>query len=824
VRLDFTTGDETFESDTTIRFACRTPGSSTFVEFGGPAVHAAELNGRALSTRFEGGRLRLDGLAAENSVTINATGSYSRDGTGITWFRDPVDGRTYLHSQFAEHVTNLGYACFDQPDLKATFAFTVKAPESWVAVSNTPGIRDARGVWTFPTTRVMSTYVTAVVASEYHAVRQDHRGIPLGLYCRQSLAQYLEPDEIFEITRQGLDFFEKRFGHPYPYGKYDQLFVPEFLAGAMENAGCVTFNERRLFRSKVTEARRMDRAQTILHEMAHMWFGDLVTMKWWDDLWLNESFAEYMGYLAVAEATRFKTAWTEFAVATKAGARTQDQLPTTHPIVADIPDVEAITLNLDFITYNKGASALRQLVAWVGEEAFFKGVEAYFTTHANGNTELKDFLDALETASGRDLRAWSRVWLETAGVNTLEVALQVDGEVITSAELRQSAPPGHPTLRPHRLRVGLFDLVDGHLRRRRAVELDIEGGVTPILQLAGERVPDLVLPNDGDLTYCKVRLDERSLETLKHHLREIDDPLARALGWGALWDMARDAELRARDYIALSLDNIEGETDAATLESLIVRIQRAVEGFSEPAHRSTVRARLARASRERFGRSQPGGDAQLLWTTALVVSAREPADVEWVRGLLDGTTQPEGLAIDVGVRWSAVTALATIGAADEGLIARELERDPTDAGQRWAAAARAARPLAAAKREAWEAVIHDGAPSHAGAPSHSMKRAIAGGFHKVDQQELLSAFVKPYFDSLLPVWESHDSEEAISIVEWMYPRAVHTQDVVDATDAALSQDLPGPLRRSLLESQDAIKRALRAQAFDSAGKDSRRGA
>ncbi|HEY4890026.1 MAG TPA: aminopeptidase N, partial [Candidatus Dormibacteraeota bacterium] len=528
VRLDFTNGDETFESNTTITFGCRAPGSSTFVEFGGPGVHAAELNGRALPTRFESGRLPLDRLAPDNSLTIRGTGSYSRDGTGISWFRDPVDGRTYLHSQFAEHSTYLGYACFDQPDLKATFAFTVKAPEGWVVVSNTPGVRDPNGVWTFPTTSVMSTYVTAIVAGEYHAVRQDHRGIPLGVYCRQSLAQYLEPDEIFEITRQGLDFFERRFGHQYPFGKYDQLFVPESGSGAMENAGCVTFNERRLFRSKVTDAQRMDRAQTILHEMAHMWFGDLVTMKWWDDLWLNESFAEYMGYLAVEEATRFKTAWTEFAVATKEGARRQDQLPTTHPIVADIADVEAVKLNLDSITYNKGASALKQLVSWVGQEAFFKGVEAYFTAHAFGNTELADFLLALEAASGRDLSAWSRAWLETTGVNTLEVALQVDGGVITSADLRQTAPADHPTLRPHRLRVGMFDLVDGRVHRRRSIELDIEAGVTSIPQLSGERVPDLVLPNDEDLTYCKVALDERSIETLKRHLRHIEDPLARA--------------------------------------------------------------------------------------------------------------------------------------------------------------------------------------------------------------------------------------------------------------------------------------------------------
>jgi aminopeptidase N len=811
VRLDFTTGDQTFGSETTVTFACRTPGTSTFIEFGGPSVDVVQLNGEALSTRFEGGRMQLDELAAENSLTVKGTGSYSRVGTGISWFRDPVDGRTYLHSQFAEHSTYLGYACFDQPDLKATFEFTVKTPAGWVAVSNTPGTRDHNGAWRFPATRPMSTYVTAIVAGEYHAVGTEHRGIPLGLFCRHSLAEYLEPDEFFEITRQGLDFFERRFGHAYPFGKYDQLFVPEASAGAMENVACVTFNERRLFRSRVTDARRLDRAATILHEMAHMWFGDLVTPTWWDDLWLNESFAEYMGYLCAAEATRFKSAWIEFAAAIKSGARVQDQLPTTHPIVADIPDVEAVTLNLDFITYNKGAAVLRQLVAWVGEGAFFKGVEAYFTAHAFGNTELADFLGALEKSSGRDLGSWSRVWLETAGVNTLDVVLKVDGQHIEAARLEQSAAPEHPTLRPHRLRVGLFDLVDGALKRRRTIELDIAGASTSIPELFGERVPDLLLPNDEDLTYCKVRLDPRSLETLRRHLRGIEDPLARALAWSALWDMARDARLRARDYIALSLDHIEGETEASALAALVATTQAAVDRFTDPAHRPIARLGLARASQEFLDRAEPGGDSQLLWATALIHAAREPAAVEWVQGLLGGTITVPGLAVDFDLRWSAVIALAATNAAGEELIAHELEQDPTDAGQRHAAAARAAQPLVQAKHAAWEAVVDDATRSLA------MKREIAGAFHQVDQQELLSEFVQPYFDSLLPVWRSHDSEEAISIMEWMYPRAVISQAVVDATDEALARDLPGPLRRSLLESQDGIKRALRAQEFDSAG-------
>jgi aminopeptidase N len=816
VRLDFTGDDLSFDVETTVTFECRAPGASTFIEFESSSL-VGTLNDYALPY-LEDGRLQLDRLEAKNSLTLEGTGSYSSDGSGICRSQDPVDGRVYLHTMFGEHSALRGFPCFDQPDLKATFAFTVKAPESWVVISNTPGIRGADGVWSFPNTSRMSTYITALVAGDYHSVHQDHRGIPLGLYCRQSLAGYLDPEEIFEITRQGLDFFDRRFAYPYPFGKYDQAYVPEFSAGAMENVACVVHNERMIFRSRVTEAQRMRRAETTLHEMAHMWFGDLVTPKWWDDMWLNESFAEYMGYLGVAESTHFDTAWIQFAAATKAAARAQDQLPTTHPIVADIPDVEALALNLDAITYNKGASALQQLVVWVGEDAFFKGIEAYFHAHAFGNADLADFLEALEKSSGRDLHAWAKAWLEAAGVNTIEAALDVEDGVIRSATLKQSAPTEHPTLRPHRLRVGLFDLEAGRLKRRRAVELDVEGKSIPVPELAGERVPDLLLPNDQDLTYCKVRLDRRSLETLKAHLRDIDDPLARALAWGALWDMTRDSELRAREYVALSLDHIDVETDASTMESFLGRTELTVERYCAPGHRAAARALLAGASRSHIDSSPPGGDVQLLWTMAFIRAAREPEDLERVRGLLEGVTNPQGLTVDFQVRWAVVNALATNGVADDELLASELKRDPTDDGRRQWSAARAARPLAAEKQRAWQAVVHGNAPSFA------FKRAISDGFHRVDQQGLLKAFVQPFFDSLLPVWKAYTAEEAISIARFMYPRAVITQDVVDATDAALAGELPGPIRRSLLESQDAIKRALRAQAFDSVGTGSPRGA
>jgi aminopeptidase N len=777
------------------------------MEFVGSAIESAELNGNKLAaSAFDGRRLHLEGLEAQNVLTVRATAAYSSDGIGMDRFTDPVDGLDYLHTQCAEYLAHRVFACFDQPDLKATYSFEVKAPEDWVVVSNTPGA-SAGGVWTFEETPILSTYLTGIVAGNYHSVHRLHGGTPLGIYCRQSLAPHLDSDEIFDITARGLDYFGERFRFQYPFGKYDQLFVPEFFAGAMENPGCVMFHENYLFRSRVTDQRRMARAVTILHEMAHMWFGDLVTMRWWDDIWLNESFAEYVGCLGVAAATRFENVWVDFANSTKAGAKAQDQLPTTHPIVADIPDTESLHLNFDDITYNKGAAVLKQLVAWVGEEPFFTGIQAYFRRHAYGNTDLADFLNALQEASGRDLSSWSKVWLEHAGVNTLRAEIESDGGPITAASIVQLAPELHPTLRPHRLRVGLFDLDGSTLKRRSAVELDVDGPRTEVPQLIGKQVPDLVLLNDGDLTYAKLELDARSQATLRGHLRGLDDALARAAAWGALWDMARDAQLRAGEYVATTLNNIDAETDAAALVTLLSRIVSSFEVLAHPAQRADLRESLASAARERMPRMLAGSDLQLLWVQTFISAARMPEDVAWVAGLLDGRSRLDGLAVDFAVRWAAVTALASIGVAGEERIADELQRDPTHSGRRSAATARAARPLPLAKEEAWAAVSGD-------SESVTMKRAYAMGFHRSDQEAILAGYVARYFDSLLPVWESQTTEEALEFADAIYPRLIITQDVVDLAEKWIQRDIPGPIRRSLLESRDGTKRALRARAYD----------
>ena len=810
VQLDLTTGEETFASSTDVRFNCSHPGGSTFIEFIGPSVESATLNGKLLPAgAFDGGRLQLSGLAAENHLVIHATAAYMHDGTGLHRFHDPVDGRAYLHSQFESNDAHRVYACFDQPDLKATFELAVVAPESWVVVSNTTPTRGAGGLWEFPATIPLSTYITAIVTGEYASFHEQHKDIPLGLYCRQSLAEYLDTPEIFEITRQGLDFFAWRYGYPYPFGKYDQLFVPEFSAGAMENAACVTHSERMVYRSRVTEASRLRRAETILHEMAHMWFGDLVTMKWFDDLWLNESFATYMAYVSMTGGTRFKNAWLDFATRIKSSARAQDQLPSTHPIVADIPDVESVHLNFDAITYEKGASVLKQLVSYVGEEQFYQGINTYFRRHEYGNTELHDFLRPLEEASGRDLAAWSALWLEKEGVNTLATELEVDGDRIKRVAIRQSAPAKHPTLRPQRLRLGVYDLRGSALQHRETVELDVVGQTTDVPELAGKPAPDLIVPDPSDDAYAKLRLDDRSLATVRDHLKDLDDPLARAVTWGALWDMTRDAQLAARTFVQATLGNIDVETDSVLVFPFIVRAESAIEQYGSPTHRAEMREVLAAAARERALRAVPGGDLQLLWARTFIDNARRPQDVERVRDLLDGETEFEGLKIDFAIRWEAVAALARIGAGSDDMIAAELKRDPTEEGRRAAATARAARPTSEAKEEAWSAVIDGGEVSLA------MKRAFAAGFHRADQETVLEPFVSRYFAELLPVWQSHSIDEALMFVRSMYPATIVSDEVVKLVDEMLSRkDVPGPVRRALLEAQDDTVRLLRARAAD----------
>jgi aminopeptidase N len=821
INLDLTREDS-FTSQTFITFGCVRAGAETFVDLTAPSVSVIELNGQPLPLdAFDGNRITLKGLDEQNEVRVVASCAYNRTELGMHRFVDPVDGNVYLHTHFEPFGAHRVFACFDQPDLKGTFDFTVIGLPGWVAVANSsragePADAGETVRWTFATTERMPTYITCVAAGPYHEVRERHRDIDLGLLCRQSLAPHLEADELLAITKQGFDFFEDAFGYPYMFGgKYDQIFIPESNSGAMENAGLVTFNDLYLFRSRVTDAARERRAETILHEMAHMWFGDLVTMRWWNDLWLNESFASFMAVLSQVGATRWKEAWTTFADTEKTWAYRQDQLPTTHPIVAEVPDVESIHLNFDGITYAKGASVLRQLVAWVGEGRFLQGVKAYCRRHEFGNAELADFLDALEEASGRDLHAWSKEWLETAGVNTLRASFQKEEregrEVFTSFELVQEAPPDWPTLRSHRVAVGLFDLTDTGLVRRHSAEFDAVGSRTQVEGLLGERVPDLVLVNDFDLTYAKIRLDVRSLATVVGSLGDLDDSLARALCWTACWDMTRDAEIAAREYLRLVVGNIGKETKVGVVQSLLGQASAAINVYGDPANRSAALQLLADATLKGAREAPPASDHQLAWARAFVSAAQTQEHLSLVRGLLEGDNPFEGLVVDTELRWHIVRSLAAAGAANENLIDAEQMRDRTDRGSRHKGAARAARPTPQAKEEAWRLIVEDQSQPLA------LVDEIMGGFQQYGQEDLLVPYSDRFFQALPMVWETNDLPEALAFARRMYPHLVITDATIDRTDMYLSsREVPAPIRRLLLEGKDGVRRALRARAADAA--------
>ncbi|HEV8420791.1 MAG TPA: aminopeptidase N [Actinomycetota bacterium] len=821
ITLDLTREDA-FTSDTVIRFGCVRAGADTFVDITAPSVTAIELNGDSVSLdAFDGNRVKLRGLREENELRIVASCAFNRTELGMHRFVDPADGNVYVHTHFEPFGAHRVFACFDQPDLKGTFDFTLIGLPGWVAVANAPragqpDTRDGTVRWSFETTERIPSYITCVAAGPYHEVREQHRDIDLGLLCRQSLAQYLDSDELLEITRQGFDFFERAFGYPYMFGgKYDQIFVPESNSGAMENAGLVTFNDLYLFRSRVTDAAKERRAETILHEMAHMWFGDLVTMRWWNDLWLNESFASFMAVLSQVGATRWTEGWTTFADTEKTWAYKQDQLPTTHPIVAEVPDVESIHLNFDGITYAKGASVLRQLVAWVGEERFLQGVKTYCQRHDFANAELADFLDALEEASGRDLHSWSKEWLETAGVNTLRARFgseERDGHAIFSSfSLLQEAASDWPTLRSHRVAVGLFDLTRDGLARRRSVEFDAVGADTEVPDLVGETVPDLLLVNDGDLTYAKIRLDDRSLATLVEHLGDLDDSLARTLCWTACWDMTRDAEMPARDYVRLVTGNIGKETKVGVVQSLLAQASAAVNVYGDPANRKAAMQRFAEATLEGTRAAQPGGDHQLAWARAFVSAAQGEDHLALVKGLLAGDNPFQELVVDTELRWHIVRSLAAAGAADADLIEAEEKRDATDRGSRHAAAARAARATPQAKEEAWRIVVEEHSQPLA------MVDEIMTGFQQYGQEELLEPFSGRFFDALPQVWETKDLPDALAFARRMYPQLVNTRETVERTDRYMSTNpVPAPIRRLLLEGKDGVERTLRARAVDAA--------
>jgi aminopeptidase N len=821
VTLDLTTGPTTFASTTTVTFSA-VAGSSTFIDAITETVHSVTLNGAPLDPAAvsDGIRIQLDDLAADNVLTVVADAAYTNTGEGLHRFVDPVDNEVYLYSQFEVPDSRRVFAVFEQPDLKAVFSFTVTAPGAWEVISNsaTPEPTDAGNgnkTWAFLPTHTISSYITALVAGPYAVVRSeltssDGRVIPLGLFSRKSLFEYLDADYIFEKTRQGFAYYEDKFDFPYPFDKYDQMFVPEFNAGAMENAGAVTFTETYVFRSKVTDAIKERRVVTILHELAHMWFGDLVTMKWWNDLWLNESFAEWASTIATAEATEWTEAWTTFAAMEKSWAYRQDQLPSTHPVVATITDLEDVQVNFDGITYAKGGSVLKQLVAWVGIDAFFTGVASYFKKHAWGNTELSDLLVELEAASGRDLSDWAALWLETAGVNTLRPQIEVDeAGVITEFAVLQTATADYPTIRPHRLAIGFYDLVDGALVRTHRVELDVDGESTDVPELVGRSRADLILLNDDDLAYAKVRLDAASHAVALEHLAAIESPLARSLVWGSVWDATRDAETSPRDFVKLVLGNIATETESTTLRTVLGQVTLAAQYYVGPEHQSATVTAVGDALWALAQGAEPGSDAQFQFVKFFASVAKTPAQLAAIAGLRTGAIALPGLTIDTDLSWELLGALVAGGDAGPDEIDEALAADNTATGAQSAANVRAAIPTAAGKQAAWSSLIDvDTAPN-------TIVRVTAAGFLRAHDTSLLEPFVSRYFDVLQTVWAERSYSIAEKLITGLYPSPLANQALVDATRAWLDANPePAALRRLVVENLAGVERSLRAQARD----------
>jgi aminopeptidase N len=814
--------DEQFRSTVTLTFTARAAGS-THLDLIADAVTEAVLDGDALEIgSFQNSRLPLQLRAGQHQLTVTAICRYSRSGEGLHRFIDPVDGRTYLYTQFEASEARRVFGCFEQPDLKARFAVSVIAPEAWTIVSNgsvvdkTPA-GDGSVRTRFTETLPISTYLTALIAGDYAAVHDSYDGaagtIPMALLCRQSLAEHLDAERLFEITAEGFSTFEKHFDFPYPFGKYDQIFVPEYNGGAMENIGCVTLRDEYIFRSKVADATVEDRRDTMLHELSHMWFGDLVTMRWWDDLWLKESFATWASTFAVSQHVPDPSVpWAAFTNTSKTMAYRQDQLPSTHPIAADIVDLEAVEYNFDQITYAKGASVLIQLVAFVGLEAFLAGVRDYFRVHAYGNTTLDDLLQSLERTSGRDLSDWSRQWLETAGVNTLRLDVEVDHDgSISSARLLQEAPENLPTLRQHRIAFGVYEQRNGKLVRTQRIERDVDGPGTPIDELVGLRAAAIVV-NDDDLTYAKVRTDPRSLATLLTELPAIESSVSRAVVWGSFWDACRDAEFPAADYADLVLRRVSSESGSTAVRAMLGQAGIAAFGYTSLTHRDEVTSRWRQGLHDLLTAAPAGSDLQL----ALARSFAGAADPGWSADLLTdwlvGSRVPDGLTIDTDLRWLLVNNLARLGMIDESGIAAEEQRDSSITGAEKAAGARAARPTAEAKAEAWRLAVEEDALTN------SAQAAVCLNLWQRGQDDVLLPYVDRYFQAVEDisavrgVWATKGISLRKNVLRNLFPWPLDKRTFLDRLDTWLAGvELSPTTSRAIMERRDDALRALRCQ-------------
>ncbi|WP_441249776.1 aminopeptidase N [Kitasatospora sp. McL0602] len=793
--LDLTRGEELFGCTTVIRFACAEPGSETFLDLRPVELLRAVLNGRPLDpAALADGRLTLPGLAAENELLVETVMRYSRTGEGLHRFTDPADGAVYVYANSSPDAAPRVFPCFDQPDLKARFGLSVSAPEQWTVIANCAGTQPEPGRWVFEPTRPISTYLVTLVGGPLHSVYSEHDGIPLGVHARRSLGAALEREaaELFEITAACFDRMHEVFDDRYPFGKYDQAFVPEFNWGAMENPGCVVIADKLVFHAPATEAQRENRAMGIAHEMAHMWFGDLVTMRWWDDLWLNESFAEYLGYRVATENTRFTGAWTTFGIRRKSWGYDADQRDTTHPIAATgVESLAEAMVNFDGIAYAKGASAVKQLVTWLGDKAFFAGINEYLARHRYGNADLADFLTALAGSSGRDVQGWADRWLGTTGVDTLRIE---GGELIAEGS------------RPHRAGVGVYHAVGGALVPRERFELEVAPGgraQLPVGVVGGA----LLLPNDGDLTWAKIRLDEASWRTVRSSLSTITDQLARAVLWEHARDRVRDAELTPAEYLELVADHLPREPVDAVVETVLLFARAVVvQTYLPPEERAGGHALLRQVCDRLLAWDGASESVRRVARQAAIENAVGEPALLW--GWLSGSRsagEAADEALEPELRWAVLTRLAASGEIDEERIAAELSCEPNDIAQQGAAAARGALPGAAAKERAWEQLFRGGL-------SNFLLAGTAQGFWLSGDAELQEAYVQRYFEEL-PGAGSRGDMVIRTLGQRLFPAGWSTARTVRLAEACLAvEGLTPATRRVLGDHLDDLRRAVRVRS------------
>jgi aminopeptidase N len=819
IDLDFTRGEEVFGSASVVRFDCAEPGASSYIDLIAETVREVTLNGTRLdpAAAYADGRIALPGLAARNELTVRADCAYTHSGTGMHRSADSADGGVYVYGKFTPAHARAAYACFEQPDMKAPFTFTVTAPAGWTVLSNQhPSSERFSGACRttgFLPTPPLPTFCTTVVAGDYHVVTSSHttksgREIPLMLACRATLAEYLDADAIFGLTGQGLDFYEELLGHEYPYAKYGHAFVPEFSAGATEDPGCVLMSEGLLFRGRVTAAQAELRTMVILHEMAHMWFGNLVTQEWWDDLWLSESFAEFCGHDASARLGLYPDAWSTFSLSRKTWGFAQDRLPTTHPVATDAATLSEAIANFDGISYAKGAAVLRQLAGYAGEENFFAGIRDYLAAHAYGSARLPDLISAIAAYTDKDLTAWARAWLQTAGPNILrgEFGTTPDGR-FTSFAITQEALPEQPVLRPHHVTIGLYERDGAAVRRIRSVECEVTGARTPVAALDGAPRPDLIVIGDDDQGYALTRFDERSLRTVLAALGEIGSPATRATCWNALFDMVAQAELPVPDFTRAVAEGVRLEGSVAGVQALLAQAQQVIERLAGPSQATWAKSRLAVMAVSELRAAEPGSDHQMAWAQLLSWTAMSDSQLDLVAGLLSGVAEVPGLPVDAELRWPLLRRLAACGRATGTDIDAELARDRTEAGRRNATACRAALPSASAKRDAWELLT-------SGTLGPESVRLTARAFMLPEHATLLSPYASAYLPTLADLWDRRGGHLRMLLGELLFPYPVLSVELLaEMKSLAASRAGDPALTRLLAELGDIAARALRSRAL-----------